>query len=186
MIIIKTLLLIGTTCSIFFLAGCASVPSEFLTTMEAERNGILVLQKRHQQTVTELVDNWYNERLERMISLKQTELSKVTVSLPDPESGEMIDFIDKESLLRIEKQFDEAIIGVNNIRSGLVDGYLDTENWEKLVKINEVNLDMTKSLLELNEAQRNFYSEIVGKSVPYPTDFLNSKTKELLEKTEFK
>ncbi len=161
---------------------CATVPPEFITAMETERNGIDFLMKRHRQTVHELVENWYAERLARLVPLKEQELKKITMILPNPVGGEDLVVIERESLLKIEKQFDEAIILINRARLAMIESYLDSENWDKLVNIHNLTLDMSKSLLELNKAQRKFYSSIVGKNIPFPTDFINEKTKELLKK----
>ena len=162
--------------------NCASVPPEFITSMETERNGIALLEKRHRQTVNDLVENWYVERFARLIAIKEQELKKITVNLPNPEGGAPLEVIEKESLLKIEKQFDEAIALINKTRMNLIEGFLDSENWNKLIRIHDVNLDMAKSLLELNEAQRKFYSTLVGNNMPFPTDFINEKTKDVLNK----
>lgn len=164
------------------LSGCASIPPEFLTSMEKERDGIILLQERHKRTVSELVNNWYEERLERLLFIKELEIKKITIIFPDPNGGNGIEVIEKESLLKIEKQFDVALETANLIRVSLINGYHDGENWDKLQKLNTLNIKMSRSLLELNQAQRKFYSELIGQSIPFPTDFINEKTKELLNK----
>jgi hypothetical protein len=179
------ILIIITAFSVILLTGCATVPPEFGSAMETERNGILLLHKRHQQTVQDLVENWYEERLARMTFIKTLELQKITQKFPDPEGGAPLEVIEKEALLKIERQFDEAVFLVNKTRLEITEGYLDVDNWDRLIKIHAVNLDMTRSLLELNKAQRRFYSELVGNNVPYPTDFINEKTKDMLDKKGF-
>ena len=162
---------------IFLLAGCASVPPEFLTSMEKERDGISLLKDRHNKCVYELTENWYNERLGRLLFIKQLEIDKITMTVNSPDGAGTVKVIKKDELAKIDKQFSEAITMTNKIRNLLIDGYSDSENWEKLVKLNSINLEMTRSLMELNTAQRKFYSELVGKNVPYPSDFINEQTK---------
>jgi len=181
MITLRKFLIILIPIAVICFVGCATVPPEFVTAMEAERNGIALLKNRHAQTVCELVENWYEERLARIIFIKQIEIQKISVTLHNPEGGEPLEVIEKESLLKIEKQFDEAVALVNKTRLDLVEGYLDADNWDKLAKIHDTNLDMAKSLLELNKAMRKFYSELVGQNVPFPTDFINEKTKSVLD-----
>lgn len=179
---LRKFLILFIPISVICFVSCATVPPEFITTMEAERNGISLLQKRHTQTVQELVENWYEERLARILYIKELELRKITIKLPNPAGGQPLEVIEKEALLKIEKQFDEAIALTNKTRLDLVAGYLDADNWDKLVKIHDINLDMAKSLLEIKKAQRKFYSELVGKTVPFPTDFISEKTKSVLKK----
>ena len=88
----------------------------------------------------------------------------------------------KNQLLKIEDQFNEAVIMTNQIKLKLIEGYMDNENWGRLIKINAVNVDMAKSLSELNQAQKNFYSALVGDNKLLPSEFINEKTKELLNK----
>ena len=152
--------------------------------MKKERDGISFLQKRHKQTVRKLVENWYRERLERIRSIKKQKLQKITIELPNPDGGKPLEVIEKESLLKIEQQFDKAVALVKKTKRDLIDGYLDAENWDKLARIHDANLDMAKSLLELDEAQRKFYSELVGENVPFPTDFINETTKNVLERID--
>jgi hypothetical protein len=163
------------------LTGCASIPPEFLTSMEKERDGINLLKDRHRQSVYELTENWYNERLGRLLFIKQLEIDKISMSVDNPDGTGKIDVIKKEKLVQIDKQFSQAITMTNKIRNLLIDGYTDSGNWEKLVKLNSINLEMTRSLTDLNAAQRKFYSELVGKNVPYPSDFINEQTKNLLK-----
>lgn len=165
---------------IVILSGCASVPPEFLTAMEKQRDGIQLLKDRHNETVVALTENWYKERLERLSYIKQIEIDKITMKVPSPEGSGDIVVIEKSQLKKIEKQFDEAILLANKIRNALILGYSDHENWEKLTKLHAINLEMARSLIELNEAQRKFYSELTGGNIPYPTDFLNEKTESLL------
>jgi hypothetical protein len=167
---------------IILIGGCASIPIEFQTSMEKERDGIALLKDRHKQTVSELTDNWYVERLNRLLQIKQTEIDKITISIDNPSGTGKISVIKKDELTKIDQQFSEAITTTNKIRNLLIDGFSDNDNWEKLVQLNSINLEMTMSLTELNAAQRKFYSELAGKNVPFPTDFINEQTKELLNK----
>jgi hypothetical protein len=50
--------------------SCGTIPPEFLTTMEKEREGINLLKERHQKTVYELTENWCQERLNRLLFIK--------------------------------------------------------------------------------------------------------------------
>lgn len=179
MITMRILLITIIICTI---SSCASIPPEFVTAMEKERDGIKLLKQRHTQTVSDLVDSWYDERLSRLIFFKQIEIKKVTIVFPNPDGGNGIEVLEKEGLLKIERQFDEAVKFTNIIRVALIKDYSDADNWDKLQKLNTINLDMTRSLLELNQAQRKFYSELVGDNVPYPSDLINDKTKEILNK----
>jgi len=165
---------------ILIFSRCASIPPEFLTSMEKERDGINLLKERHKQAVYELTENWYNERLNRLLFIKQLEIDKITIHIDDPDGTGETKVIKKEELLKIDQQFSEAIAMAGKIRNQLIDGYTDSENWEKLVKLSSINLEMARSLSELNKAQRKFYSELVGKNIPFPTDFINDKTKDLL------
>jgi hypothetical protein len=179
----KTKIIKPLTLSILIaiLSGCASIPPEFFTSMEKERDGISLLKDRHKQTVYELTENWYNERHHRLLFLKQIEIDKITISVDNPDSTSKINVIKKNELVKIDQQFSEAITMANKIRNLLIDGYSDSENWEKLVKLNSINLEMTRSLTELNAAQRKIYSELAGKNVPFPSDFINEQTKNLLK-----
>lgn len=177
-IIIKALIL---ATGVFIITGCASIPPEFFTSMEKEREGIILLKDRHKQTVYELTENWYNERLGRLQYIKIHEIDKITLKIENPDGTGEINVIKKDDLVKIDQQFSEAISMTNNIRNLLIEGYSDPENWEKLVKLNTINLEMTRSLTELNNAQRKFYSELAGKNVPFPTDFINEKTKDFFK-----
>lgn len=171
---------ITLTIMLIAFSGCGSIPPEFLTSMEKERDGINLMKERHKQTVHELTENWYDERLSRLVYIKQIEIEKISISVEDPNDKRQINVIRKDALVKIEQQFSESIILTNKIRNLLIDGYSDSENWEKLVKLNSINLEMTRSLTELNKAQRKFYSELVGKNVPFPSDFINEKTRQFL------
>lgn len=179
----KTIIIKLLTLSLLLVifTGCASIPPEFLTSMEKERDGINLLKDRHKQSVYELTENWYNERLGRLLFIKQLEIDKITMGIENPDGTGKIDVIKKGKLVKVDKQFSEAIIMTNKIRNILIDGYSDSENWGKLVKLNSINLEMTRSLTSLNAAQRKFYSELVGKNVPYPSDFINEQTKNQLK-----
>ena len=166
--------------SIVLLTGCASIPQEFQSAMEIEARGIDLMYSRHYQTVSELVDNWYNERMAILAKLKQFEIQKISISLPNPNGGNDIEVIQKDALLILENQYDSEVKKVNQVRTSLIDGYLDNDNWNKLKELHSVNLDMTKSLLELNQAQMSFYQSIVGKNTPSPTEIINNGIKNFL------
>ncbi len=159
---------------------CASIPPEFLKSMEKERQGIILLKERHKQSVYELTENWYNERLNRLLFIKQIEIDKITITVDDPNGTGKINVLKKNEMVKIDKQFSEAISLISKIKHELIEGYTDSENWAKLVKLNTINLEMTRSLTELNTAQRKIYSELVGDNIPFPKDFINEKTKEYL------
>lgn len=78
--------------------SCGTIPPEFLTTMEKEREGINLLKERHQKTVYELTENWYQERLNRLLFIKQLEINKIVLSIPDTDGSSTIEVIKKESL----------------------------------------------------------------------------------------
>lgn len=177
------LLLMISAFLLSLICSCATVPPEFLVSMEKEKDGIDLLKERHKQTVLELTDNWYNERLERLMFIKKLEIDKITITTNDQNSNS-IEVIKKPELEKIEQQFSEAIVMANKIRNVLILGYSDIDNWDKLVKIHNINLEMTQSLLELDKAQRKFYSELVGKNIPYPSDLINEQTKKLLNESE--
>ena len=162
--------------------GCATIPPEFLTSMEKERDGIALLNKRHIQTVNDLAENWYDERIARINYTKQLEVEKITINIKDPNGGNAITVIKSEELKKIDQQSNQAVDLANKIKEVLINGYSDVENWTKLVKINSINLEMTRSLKELNAAQRKLYSDLVGQNTPFPTDFLNEEAKKLLPK----
>ena len=166
---------------VILLTGCASIPPEFQSAMDAEAKGIHMIDRRHKQAVSELVDNWYNERMERLAFLKQLKIQMISVSLPNPNGGNDIEVVQKDALLKLEEQYDLAVKEVNQIKTKLTNGYLDKDNWDKIKRLHAVNLDMTKSLLELNQAQRSFYQSIVGENTPYPSDFISEKTKDFLK-----
>lgn len=171
--------------SLSLFTGCASVPPEFLTSMEKEREGINLLKDRHKLAIMELSNNWYEERLARISYVKQLEIDKITMKVADPaNAGQDILVVQKEKLQIIEKQFDQAVSMANKIRLLLIDGYSDTENWDKLIKLNALNLEMAKTLLELDEAQRKFYFEIAGKNTPFPSDLINDQTRDLLNNNQ--
>ena len=161
--------------------SCGTIPPEFLTTMEKEREGINLLKERHQKTVYELTENWYQERLNRLLFIKQLEINKIVLSIPDTDGSSTIEVIKKEALIKIDAQFSAAVTLTTKIRNLLIEGYSDTSNWEKLVKLNTINLEMTRSLTDLNAAQRKFYSDLAGKNIPFPSDFINQQTQKLLK-----
>jgi hypothetical protein len=160
---------------------CATIPPEFLTAMEKEREGISLLKERHQKTVYELTENWYTERLNRLLFIKQLEINKISISVDNSNGSGKIEVLKKVELIKIDKQFSDAITLTTKIRNLLIEGYSDTNNWEKLVKLNAINLEMTRSLTELNAAQRKFYSDLAGKNTPFPSDFINQQTQNLLK-----
>ncbi|WP_299157052.1 hypothetical protein [uncultured Tenacibaculum sp.] len=167
---------------LLFFIGCATIPPEFLVAMQKEKEGIQLLKKRHQQTVLELTENWYNERRNRLLYIKQLEINKITLSVNNPNGKGNITVLKKDALAIIEKQFSEGLNMAAKIKQQLLQGYADTENWRKLVKLNAINLEMTQSLTDLNASQRAFYLELVGQNVPFPSDFINQQTQELLTK----
>jgi hypothetical protein len=177
--VIKQIIVIS---GLLILVSCGSVPPEFLTSMEKERDGIHLLKERHKQAVTELSQNWYNERLARMDYIKQLEVAKITLKVKDPLSNQDITVVLKDKLLKLDTQFSEAKDMLAKIRDILIQGYSDTDNWKKLAKIHAINLEMTRSLIELNEAQRKLYADLVGESIPFPTDFINEETKKVINK----
>jgi hypothetical protein len=164
------------------MSSCATIPPEFLSSMEKEKEGIALLNKRHIQTVNALVENWYNERVARISFVKQLEIEKITIKVNDPTTGNPITAIKNDPLRKIEEQSRQAIEEANKIKQVLIDGFSDQENWGKLSKINSINLEMTKSLKELNAAQRKLYAELVGQNTPFPSDFLNEESKKLVNK----
>lgn len=176
----KIIKLFTVSIMIIVFSGCASIPPEFITSMKKERDGINLLKDRHEKAVYQLTENWYKERLGRLIDIKQIEIDKITISVDDPDGTGKLSVIKKEELADIDKKFNEAVTMTNNIRKVLIDGYSDSENWEKLVKLNSINVELASSLTELNAAQRDFYSELVGKNIPFPSDFINEETKNLL------
>lgn len=160
--------------------SCASIPPEFYSSMEKEKEAIALLNKRHIQTVQELTENWYNERISRIEFIKQQEIGKIKVTVKDPVTNAdkvMLKYVESQ---KIDEQYREAIDLATKIKDSLLQGYSDGDNWVKLVKIHSINFDMTSSLKDLNAAQRKMYSDLVGKNIPFPTDFVNDKTKKLL------
>ena len=152
--------------------------------MQKEGEGIALLHQRHQKAVRELVDIWYNSHVEQLKRIRQQEMEKATIPLPniDPAAGEpqSLFVIERGSLDVIEKRFNEEIARADLARQGLLDGYSDEENWQRLKQLHSVNQDMTESLLDLDEAQRTFYSQVVGDNLPFPTDFINDSVQGLL------
>ena len=164
------------------IGGCATIPPEYSASLQKEREGILLLHKRHLQTVAELVDNWYNERLERINAEKRIQLDKITFKVNDPATNTLVTVVKSEPLGVIESQYQQAINNINKVKQVLIDGYADEENWSKLMKVNSINLEMAQSLKELNAAQRKLYAELAGQNAPFPSDLLNAESKKLLEK----
>lgn len=163
-------------------SGCATIPPEFLTSMEKEKEGISLLNKRHLQTVNELAENWFNERVSRIKHVKQLELDKITIRVTEPGGNNPISVIKSEELKKIEDQYQQAFELTNKIKELLVNGYSDIDNWNKLIKLNSVNLGMARSLNDLNSAQRKLFSDLAGQNVPFPTDFLNEEAKKIFPK----
>jgi|GEM_PF-7082760 len=163
-------------------SGCATIPPEFLTAMEKEKEGVALLNKRHQQTVNDLVENWYNERIERVNFVKQLEIDKITLKVNDPNGGNQIDVIKSGELKKINQQYKQAVDDADKLKTVLIEGYLDEQNWTKLIKLNSYNVEMARSLKDLNAAQSKLYTELVGQNTPLPTDFLNNEAKKLLPK----
>ncbi len=155
------------------ITACASVPPEFGTSMQREAEGIAFLHTRHQESVRHLADIWYEERLARLDDIRTAELTKVTIELPDPNGGDPLPVVALDALNEIEKRYTTAVANADQVRLDLLSGYSDTDNWQRLVKIHSANQRMADSLLELDSAQRTFYSEIVGDNIPFPKDFIN-------------
>jgi len=166
----------------FLLSGCASIPPEFLSSMEKEKEGISLLNKRHMQTVNDLVENWFNERVSRIKFVKQLEVDKITIKVTEPGSNNTITVIKSEELKKIEDQYQQALELASKIKVVLINGYSDNDNWNKLIKLNSINLEMTRSLNDLNLAQRKLFSDLTGQNVPFPTDFLNEEAKKIFPK----
>ena len=174
------IILISILC--LFISSCATIPPEFLTSMEKEKEGIALLNKRHLQTVNELAENWVNERIFRIKSTKQLEIDKISLKVTEPGGNTPITVIKSEEFKKIEEQYQQAIEMVNKIKGLLINGYSDLENWNKLIKLNSINLEMTRSLNDLNLAQRKLFSDLAGQNVPFPTDFLNEEVKKVFSK----
>lgn len=166
------------------LGSCSSIPPEFAMAMQKEKEGIQLLKKRHQQTVVELTENWYNERRNRLLFIKELEIKKITLQVNDPSGKGNITVLKKDAFAKINQQFNEAMEMAGKIKQELIKGYADSDNWNKLIKLNAINLEMTRSLTDLNASQRAFYLELVGQNVPFPSDFINEQTQELLNRVK--
>ncbi len=151
--------------------------------MEKERDGINLLKERHQQTVMDLVDDWYSERLSRINYIKKLEIDKITITTKDS-SNKIIKVIKKTELERLENLFNVAIDSVNKIKNIILEGYSDSANWYKLIKIHNVNVNMTSSLLDLDKAERQLYSDFIKSNVPFPSDFIDEKVKKIIKNGE--
>lgn len=173
--------LVSFSILIGLLSSCATIPPEFLVAMEKEKQGIQLLKNRHQQTVRELTENWYNERRNRLQYIKQLEITKITLNVNDPNGKGSITVLKKDALAKINKQYNEAMEMAGKIKQQLINGYADTENWSKLVRLSAINVEMTQSLTDLNTSQRAFYLELVGQNIPFPSDFINEQTQQLLK-----
>ena len=163
------------------ITACASVPPEFATLMQREAEGIAFLHNRHQESVRQLADFWYEERLARLSDSRTADLAKVTLEMPDPDGGNSLTVVPLEALHAIESRYAADVAEADQARLELLSGYFDTDNWQRVVKIHSTNQSMAESLLELDRAQRAFYLETVGDNVPFPKDFINeSVTKALV------
>ena len=162
------------------ITACASVPPEFGTSMQREADGIAFLHSRHQESVRQLADIWYEERMARLDDIRTAELANVIIELPNPDGGDPLIVVALDALNEIERRYAAAVAEADQARLDLLSGYSDTDNWQRLVKIHSANQSMAYSLLELDRAQRTFYSEIVGDNIPFPTDFINESVMEAL------
>ena len=162
------------------ITACASVPPEFGTSMQREADGIAFLHTRHQESVRQLADIWYEERLARLDDIRTAELTKITIELPNPDGGDTLPAVALDALNEIEHQYAAEVAKADQARFDLLSGYSDTDNWQRLVKMHAANQSMAYSLLELDRAQRTFYSEIVGDNIPFPKDFINENVMEAL------
>ncbi|MEW7277898.1 hypothetical protein ABW636_04830 [Aquimarina sp. 2201CG1-2-11] len=154
------------TISLLAVTSCATIPTEFLIAIEKEKEGIDFLHKRHQRSVNELVSNWHAERLEKLTYIKEIEINKAARTLTN--SKDTIQVLKKEDFIRIETQFDSAIKIIDKIRVSLIDRYSDTKNWKKLKELSATNYNMSKSLLELNQAQKRLYREVLKTNALIP------------------
>ena len=66
------------------ITACASVPPEFGTSMQREADGIAFLHSRHQESVRQLADIWYEERMARLDDIRTAELANVIIEFPTP------------------------------------------------------------------------------------------------------
>ena len=149
--------------------GCATVPPEFLVAMEREREGIELLRERHRRTVEELVENWHQERMERLRDVRERELGRLGLRVPHPDGRGEVSVVETAALHRLDDRYASAVRLADSLRDELAQGYLDTENWDRLTRLHGINLEMARSLREVNEAQRKLYAELVDGSLPRST-----------------
>lgn len=170
--------------SVFYLlipllfASCGSIPPEIVDAMQKEKNGIALMNSRQLKTVKDLSENWYNERVQFLNYIKKIEINKITVTDPADATKELVK---KKELEKISSQYDAAITKAQEAKKLMVDAYLDKDNWSKLKTLHDTNQEFVKSLYDLDASQRLLYSNLVGKSIPYPTDFINNELKDKLK-----
>lgn len=163
------------------IAGCASVPPEFGTSMQREAEGIAFLHTRHQESVRQLAAFWYEERVARLDDIRAADLAKVTFEIANANGGDTLTVVPLDALNAIESRYATDVAKADQMRLELLASYFDTDNWQRVVKMHSTNQSMAESLLELDRAQRAFYLETVGDNVPFPKDFINeSVTKALV------
>ena len=148
------------------ITACGSVPPEFGTSMQREADGIAFLHTRHQESVRQLVDIWYEERVARLDDVRAADLAKITMEMEHPDGGDPLTVVALDGLIAIESRYAADVAEADQARLKLLSGYSDTDNWQRVVKIHSTNQSMAESLLELDRAQRAFYSETVGDNVP--------------------
>lgn len=148
--------------------------------MQREADGIAFLHTRHQESVRQLAGFWYEERVARLDDIRTADLAKVTMEIENPDGGEPLTVVPLAALNAIESRYETDVAKADQVRLELLSGYSDEDNWQRVVKMHSTNQSMAESLLELDRAQRAFYSETVGDNVPFPKEFINESVTEAL------
>lgn len=161
--------------------SCKSIPPEFIVAQEKQQEGLILLHQRHQQAVHELVQNWYEERINFLNHIKSQEKEKISFIIDNPKGTGSIEVIKKTPFDLIEKHYQEGIATALKIKEALELGYTDSQNWNKILELQKINLELSRSLLEIDLAQRKFYAQLVGKNQPFPSDFINDNIKKLIK-----
>ncbi|MFZ9661837.1 MAG: hypothetical protein ACO29O_08160 [Chitinophagaceae bacterium] len=167
---------------VLYLNGCATIPPDLMDSYHRSNEASRLLMQRHQQSVNELVQNWYSERIQRLQEIKKNEISKVTYLIDHPKGSGKVRMIIEEDLARLELQYQDAMQSASKWRDSLRIGYADTDNWQKVNQLNAVNLEWMRSFIGLNNEQRKLFKELSSKNMPFPSDFINDQTKKILQK----
>lgn len=168
--------------AVILLSGCASIPPDLLESYNIAQSTSIKMSERHFSAVNDLVENWYAERISRLDEIRKNEIGKVSFVVDHPKGSGKVKMIMEDDLKKIEEDYKEAMMQASKWKDSLNAGYLDKDNWQKLEKLNDVNLEWMRSFVGLYREQRKLFKELAKKNMPFPSDYINAQMKKIIQK----